>query len=119
MVALRAWWVACGLAAGAAVLGAWSCGGSDATGAGGAGGGECRVGELQACWEAAWAAKLGFGLCHAGVRKCVAGAWSDACLGAVGPAQTDSCGDGLDNDCDGAIDAGCDCATPAATQPCA
>jgi hypothetical protein len=45
------------------------------------------------------------GLCEAGAKECVNGAW--VCVGAVGPG--DEVCDGSDNDCDGEIDIGADC----------
>ncbi|MCK6575676.1 hypothetical protein L6V77_31865 [Myxococcota bacterium] len=48
-------------------------------------------------------ALAGIGVCLAGVRRCFAGAYEDACVGEVLPGD-ETC-NGLDDDCDGLVDA--------------
>jgi streptogramin lyase len=43
----------------------------------------------------------GVGTCRPGIRTCVDGHLARACVGESLPADTEVCGDGVDNDCDG------------------
>ena len=71
---------------------------------------ECISGETRACGSSE-------GRCRPGVQQCIDGAWQEGCFGAVGPADSEICDNGIDDDCDGQIEEGCDC-TPGNTQVC-
>jgi len=71
----------------------------------------CRQGEIIVCGKDE-------GICKPGTQLCVEG-WLTSCNGPgyLGPEETDSCDDGLDNNCDGFIDENCTC-DEGDTQPC-
>ena len=46
------------------------------------------------------------GICEFGTSACNEGSWGE-CIGPVYAADSDICGDGLDNDCDGLVDESC------------
>lgn len=77
--------------------------------------GECVPGATAECFEDGSGTPLsgtaGVGRCVSGQKTCGGppGAYG-VCVGAVG-AETETCGNGIDDDCDGAIDDGC-------TPPC-
>jgi hypothetical protein len=67
------------------------------------GGPECVDGQMIECYSGD-PGTLGVGMCAAGVRSCVDGAWG-ACEDEILPVpEADDCYDGEDNDCDGAAD---------------
>jgi N-acetylneuraminic acid mutarotase len=75
----------------------------------------CTNGSTQSCYTGP-AGTSSVGLCRAGTRTCVNGAWG-ACTGEVKP-RAESCTTAGDDDCDGLINEGCVC-TPGQTQTCA
>ncbi len=75
----------------------------------------CTNGSVQSCYTGP-AGTHGAGLCRAGTRTCVNGAWG-ACTGQVVP-RAESCTTTGDDDCDGLTNEGCVC-TPGQTQTCA
>lgn len=84
----------------------------------------CIDGALQLCSSVGDPASLTIEMiCEPGIQYCIAGVWSDECIGEVGPRE-ETC-NGLDDDCDGAIDEGllnplgeCDDGTPPPPEDC-
>jgi len=75
----------------------------------------CVTGITEPCY-AGPAGTEGVGLCHAGVKTCVNGAWS-ACANQVVPKGSELCGNLQDEDCDGLTNEGCTC-TPGERESC-
>ncbi len=75
----------------------------------------CTNGSTQSCYTGPTGTN-GVGVCGAGTRTCVNGAWG-ACTGEVKP-KAESCTTSGDDDCDGLTNEGCVC-TPGQTQACA
>lgn len=71
---------------------------------------ECSTGSTRPCG-------LDVGRCKPGVQQCIGGQWQTECFGAIGPAEQEICGNGIDDTCDGRIDGDCEC-TPGEAQSC-
>jgi hypothetical protein len=65
--------------------------------------GECTSGEERPCYGGPVETR-GVGSCRDGLAPCVDDRWEAGCSGEVLPAESDLCGDGLDDDCDGTVD---------------
>lgn len=82
----------------------------------------CTIGDFRACSE--HPGMDGNGPCIAGQQQCEAGTNNatsrfGACIGAVGPAQKDSCSIANDDsDCSGAPNTGCQCIVGQGNGPC-
>jgi fibro-slime domain-containing protein len=70
----------------------------------------CALGATRACGPA-------FGICRPGTQTCAAGGIWGECIGAVGGAAAETCGNWLDDDCNGSTDEGCGC-TDGDVMPC-
>jgi hypothetical protein len=68
----------------------------------------CNTETAQECPFTGDPWNYGVGVCHAGAKVCVGGAWSP-CIGEVLPSP-EVCGNGLDDDCDSVADEDCGCA---------
>lgn len=90
--------------------GAWAEGGTDSAPQ------ECAPGTVTSCWEDASGdllpgsvSEVAQGACTPGERICGSDGTWDECLGAVGPAEADTCEPGDDSNCNGTINEGCAC----------
>jgi len=68
----------------------------------------CAPGSARTCYTGPAGTMLR-GICAAGRQRCLADATYGECQGEVVPAESESCGNSIDDDCDGSIDEDCDC----------